>query len=126
MSTRTCQRILKQIKKEDTKQGYFLQPVNPMVCEAYDYFDVIKFPMDLSTVHARLNDGTYAKDMNMFISDMFLIFSNAIRYNPASHPVHQEAIKLKDLLCNQIEKEMRYEADMDSIFTLCTLKHAPI
>lgn len=44
-----CFNILTQLKKH--KSSYpFLQPVDPKLDGAYNYLDIIKEPMDLSTV----------------------------------------------------------------------------
>lgn len=44
-----CYNILTQLKKH--KSSYpFLQPVDPKLDGAYNYLDIIKEPMDLSTV----------------------------------------------------------------------------
>jgi transcription initiation factor TFIID subunit 2 len=60
----------------------------------FSYFDVIKNPMDLSTMGAKLGAGMY-KDRFEFEADFRLVIDNAKRYNmPGSH-VHNEAIAIE-------------------------------
>jgi transcription initiation factor TFIID subunit 2 len=58
------------------------------------YFDVIKDPMDLSTMGAKLEEGMY-KDRFAFQSDFRLMVSNAKLYNTPGSFVHNEAIALE-------------------------------
>lgn len=51
-----CLNILSQLKKH--KNAYpFLKPVDPKLDGAYNYLDIIKEPMDLSTVEANLKNS---------------------------------------------------------------------
>lgn len=56
----------------------FLKPVNP--AEVTDYYDHIKFPMDLKTMGDRLKKGYYVT-RRLFMADMARIFSNCRIYN---------------------------------------------
>jgi transcription initiation factor TFIID subunit 2 len=58
------------------------------------YFDIIKEPMDLRTMRAKLEAGMY-KDRAAFQADFRLIISNAKLYNAAGSYVHNEAISLE-------------------------------
>ncbi|PPQ63820.1 hypothetical protein CVT24_009770, partial [Panaeolus cyanescens] len=72
----------------------FLQPVDPIRDHAPNYFDIIKEPMDLSTMGAKLDEGMY-KDRFAFQADFRLMISNAKLYNVAGSFVHNEAIALE-------------------------------
>lgn len=56
----------------------FSEPVDPK--EVPDYYDFIKFPMDFGTMRKKITDGAYAS-LELFQKDIFLICSNAMRYN---------------------------------------------
>lgn len=88
----------------------FLQPVDPIRDHApkyishsvpelrtdsrRSYFDVIKDPMDLCTMGAKLEDGMY-KDRFAFQEDFRLMISNAKRYNTPGSFAHSQAIALE-------------------------------
>ncbi|KAF9055881.1 hypothetical protein BJ165DRAFT_1336062, partial [Panaeolus papilionaceus] len=72
----------------------FLQPVDPIRDHAPNYFDIIKEPMDLSTMGAKLDEGMY-KDRFAFQADLRLMVANAKLYNIAGSFVHNEAIALE-------------------------------
>lgn len=56
----------------------FLKPVT--ASEVPDYYDHIKYPMDLKTMGERLKRGYYVS-RRLFIADMTRIFSNCRFYN---------------------------------------------
>lgn len=56
----------------------FLEPVSPT--EVPDYYDHIKYPMDLQTMGERLENGYYVTK-KLFVADMSRIFSNCRIYN---------------------------------------------
>jgi hypothetical protein len=53
-----------------------------------DYYDIIKKPMDLSTVMANIDLHKYNTAAS-FLEDIFLICSNALEYNPDRGPTGQ-------------------------------------
>ena len=53
----------------------FHVPVDPEKLNCYDYFDIVKKPMDLGTIKNKLNQGLYEKGTE-FLEDMQLIFDN--------------------------------------------------
>ncbi|KAG5645341.1 hypothetical protein DXG03_006403 [Asterophora parasitica] len=90
---RACRNALKKLKAN--KHAFaFNQPVDPIRDHAPNYFDVIKDPMDLSTMGAKLEEGMY-KDRFAFEADFHLMISNAKLYNVAGSYVHNEAISLE-------------------------------
>ena len=58
---------------------YFRPKISPNLEANKDYFEKIKKPIDLDTVKATLYDGQY-KNVNDFVSDLKLVFENAINY----------------------------------------------
>ena len=73
----------------------FLQPVNGE--EVHDYYDVIKEPMDLSTMESKLDKDQYEK-VDDFVRDVLLLVRNCKRYNAETTPYAKAA--------NRLEKEM--------------------
>ncbi|KAK0246182.1 hypothetical protein EDD85DRAFT_924985 [Armillaria nabsnona] len=82
-------------KVRDHKHArWFLQPVDPVRDKALNYFDIIKEPMDLGTMGARLEAGLY-KDRFAFRDDFRVMIANAKHYNMPGSPVHDAAIALE-------------------------------
>ena len=73
----------------------FLQPVNGD--EVHDYYDVIKEPMDLSTMESKLEKDQY-DNVEDFVKDVLLLVRNCKRYNAETTPYAKAA--------NKLEKEM--------------------
>jgi hypothetical protein len=65
-------------KFKDSK--IFHKPVDPVELGIPDYFDIIKNPMDFSTIKKRLNNSNYT-NFNEFCKDINLVFNNCILYN---------------------------------------------
>ena len=87
-----CYQILDGLIKQK-RSIWFRQPVNPLKDGLPDYFNVIKNPMDLGTVKTRLLGGMYDEPA-AFASAVRLTFNNAMLYNRAKTPVHEDAFKL--------------------------------
>ncbi|KAL2165546.1 hypothetical protein VTH06DRAFT_848 [Thermothelomyces fergusii] len=77
----------------------FLVPVNKD--EVLDYYDVIKEPMDLSTMESKLEADQYNTPED-FIRDAKLIFDNCRKYNNESTPYAKSANKLEKFMWQQI------------------------
>ena len=58
------------------------------------YFDIIKDPMDLSTMGAKIEEGMY-KDRFAFEADLRLMVENAKTYNVSGSYVYNEAVVLE-------------------------------
>ncbi|THH30629.1 hypothetical protein EUX98_g3547 [Antrodiella citrinella] len=72
----------------------FLQPVDPVRDRAPNYFDIIKSPMDLRTMSAKLEQGQYHNRFD-FEADFRLMIANAKQYNIPNSYVHNEALALE-------------------------------
>ncbi|XP_006652846.2 transcription factor GTE2-like [Oryza brachyantha] len=81
-----CDQILAKLRK-DKRSIWFNAPVEVDRLGLHDYHTVIKCPMDLGTVKAKLAAGRYPSH-DTFADDVRLTFNNALRYNPAGHEVH--------------------------------------
>ncbi|CAO2191965.1 unnamed protein product [Urochloa humidicola] len=90
----------------------FNKPVDPVALGLHDYFMVIKQPMDLGTIRARLSKGQY-RNPKEFADDVRLTFHNAMTYNPKGQDVHFMAEQLSGIFEAQwpeIEAEVNYLA----------------
>lgn len=65
----------------------FLQPVDPVALGIPHYFDVIKNPMDLSTIDKKLQSQSYATAQE-YIEDVRLMLNNCFTFNPVGHLVY--------------------------------------
>ncbi|XP_047425903.1 bromodomain-containing protein 3-like isoform X2 [Mugil cephalus] len=91
-----CSDILKEMlsKKHYGYAWPFYKPVDAEALQLHDYHDIIKYPMDLSTVKKKMAAGEY-QDAQGFAADVRLIFSNCYKYNPSHHKVVEKARKLQ-------------------------------
>ncbi|KAL9600795.1 MAG: hypothetical protein Q9219_002933 [cf. Caloplaca sp. 3 TL-2023] len=79
----------------------FVQPVNRD--EVADYYEVIKEPMDLSTMEEKHEKDLYPSPED-FIHDAKLIFDNCRKYNVESSPYVKSANKLEKFMYQQIKQ----------------------
>ena len=77
----------------------FLQPVNKD--EVQDYYEVIKEPMDLSTMEDKLEKDAYPQPED-FVRDAMLIFNNCRWYNQENTPYSKSANKLQKVMWGKI------------------------
>ncbi|XP_038845233.1 bromodomain-containing protein 3-like isoform X2 [Salvelinus namaycush] len=98
-----CDFILKEMlsKKHAAYAWPFYKPVDAEALELHDYHEIIKHPMDLSTVKKKIDSQDY-QDAQSFATDVRLMFSNCYKYNPPDHEVVAMARKLQDVF------EMRF------------------
>ncbi|KAM7384838.1 hypothetical protein PAMA_011952 [Pampus argenteus] len=85
----------------------FTKPVD--IEEVPDYLMVIKKPMDFSTLLTNIDEHKYVT-VGEFMSDVDLIWQNALEYNPDSDPmdrhIRHRACALKDTVRGIIKKEL--------------------
>ncbi|KAI9835439.1 MAG: histone acetyltransferase [Sarea resinae] len=88
----------------------FTQPVNKD--EVADYYEVIKEPMDLSTMEEKHEKDMYPTPED-FIRDAKLVFDNCRKYNNETTPYAKSANKLEKFMWAQIRAipEWSYLAD---------------
>ncbi|XP_035510412.1 bromodomain-containing protein 4 [Morone saxatilis] len=88
-------------KKHAAYAWPFYKPVDVDALGLHDYHDIIKHPMDLSTIKVKLENRQY-REPQEFAADVRLMFSNCYKYNPPDHEVVAMARKLQDVF------EMRF------------------
>ncbi|PXF46557.1 Histone acetyltransferase GCN5 [Gracilariopsis chorda] len=95
------QSVLDEVKNHDCAWP-FLEPVNAKETGAIDYYDVIKNPMDLSTMQERLDNGWFYVTKEIFIADFKRMVTNCKTYNGKGHYVTDMAIQLEKLFMNKV------------------------
>lgn len=82
----------------------FRKPVTTR--DAPEYFEVVKHPMDLSTVRKHLEDGTIATPED-FYSEMLLICSNAVLFNDAESDLYELAQELRQMIRKAVKPVLK-------------------
>lgn len=102
-----CEKLLKSLRhqSDNKRMCFFLQPNYPA-----DYFAYISRPMDWETAYRRLQNREYLT-FGEIISDLRLIFSNALKYNgrmkevdPISKQAYESAIAMSEKLESAIQR----------------------
>lgn len=86
----SCCRLLEEILEMDISAP-FQYPVDTLYNMLPNYFDIIKHPMDLSTVEKKLKKRKYTSQLN-FANDVRRTFSNAMTYNEEDSQVYEYAV----------------------------------
>lgn len=75
---------------------YFVHSVDPIALGIPDYPKIVKKPMDLSTMRAKLDAGQYPT-ADKFRDDFKLMMANCFAYNSELSPVHKAGVDLQKL-----------------------------
>ncbi|TRZ22299.1 hypothetical protein HGM15179_004869 [Zosterops borbonicus] len=78
----------------------FLKPVSEK--QAPGYKDVVKRPMDLSSIKRRLSKG-HIQSVMQFQCDLMLMFQNAVMYNSSDHRVFHVAVEMQREVLEQLQ-----------------------
>ncbi|XP_054997967.1 bromodomain-containing protein 8-like [Sorex araneus] len=78
----------------------FLKPVSER--QAPGYKDVVKRPMDLTSLKRNLSKGRI-RTMAQFQRDLMLMFQNAVMYNDSDHHVYHMALEMQQEVLEQIQ-----------------------
>lgn len=71
-----------------------------------DYFDIVKNPMDLSTIKRKLDTGQYQEPWQ-YVEDIWLMFNNAWLYNRKTSRVYKYCSKLAEVFETEIDPVMQ-------------------
>lgn len=102
---KAAKRLMNTLWKHNTA-WIFYEPVDPEKLNVPDYYDIIKNPMDLGTIKAKLSSNQYTS-MRDFVQDVQLVFDNCILYNGESSSVSQ--------MCKSVREEFHKLYDNLSI-----------
>ncbi|KAG0100029.1 hypothetical protein BGZ93_004620 [Podila epicladia] len=96
-----CMKVWKKMFSQKAAT-HFKNPVDPIAENIPHYFDIIKNPMDLSTIKAKLEDGKYS-GLSAFEDDVKLMIANCYTFNQIGSYVYNEGQTLEGVF----EEEMR-------------------
>ena len=82
-----CKDVLRILMSRPTAISTFSDPVDHVGLGLFDYLSIVSQPMDLGTIKGRLKSDFYDTVLH-FASDIRLCYSNAMLYNPPTHPIH--------------------------------------
>ena len=97
--------ILDSIEK-DPLSYEFLRPVDVIGLGLNDYYDYVKYPMDLGTVGKKLRNNKYILIQEV-LDDIQQIWTNCKIYNPEGSEFHRMADLLEKLTKKLIEKYLK-------------------
>ncbi|CAH0388225.1 unnamed protein product [Bemisia tabaci] len=100
-----CHDIINELLNKKLKKWAwpFEKPVDAEWLGLTNYHEVIKKPMDLSTVKSKLENFEY-KNSKEFAADVKLIFSNCRQYNGPEHEVVGMASKIEEIFDDRFSK----------------------
>ncbi|KAM4631752.1 CREB-binding protein [Discoglossus pictus] len=97
---------LEALYRQDPESLPFRQPVDPHLLGIPDYFDIVKNPMDLSTIKRKLDTGQYQEPWQ-YVDDVWLMFNNAWLYNRKTSRVYKYCTKLAEVFEQEIDPVMQ-------------------
>ncbi|ESN98959.1 hypothetical protein HELRODRAFT_188966 [Helobdella robusta] len=95
-----CEDLVSQLMNQEDAWP-FLKPVSKK--DAFDYLDIIKSPMDFSTIRNKINSFKYGHH-GQLIDDVRLIFRNCQEYNAVSSFFYKASQKLSDYFEKQLKQ----------------------
>lgn len=84
---------LEKLVAQEPESVPFRMPVDPTTLGIPDYFDIVRKPMDLSTIRKKLDSGQYS-DPWEYVDDVWLMFDNAWLYNRKTSRVYRYCTKV--------------------------------
>lgn len=87
----------------------FQKPVDPRALNLPDYHEIIKQPMDMSTIKKKMDSGRYASSKEC-IADYDLMFQNCYTYNRPTDDISIMGKKIQDLLHTKVKNMPQVEA----------------
>lgn len=105
-NTDSLQYVLKIVVKAVSKHNFawpFMTPVNAVKLELPDYHNIIKYPMDITTIRRRV-ENCYYYDVSECIKDFQMMFYNCYRYNKAGEDVVLMAQTIEKVFVEKMEE----------------------
>lgn len=95
-------KVISNLKKSNASQAFRL-PVDPVALNIPTYLDIVKKPMDLGTIDARLKHNDY-QSVQAFKDDFNQIVLNCLAFNGPDHGVTQQGRKMESSFNNQMSQ----------------------
>jgi len=102
LTARQCQTMLKPLAKM-VDATIFARPVDPIRLGIPDYPKIVKHPMDLGTIEAKLRSADDSYTADDFVENMRLVWYNAKIYNPPGTPVAAAAERMSRAFEEKLE-----------------------
>jgi hypothetical protein len=107
-----CLKLVKTLATN--KNGWpFSTPVDPIALGIPDYFQIIKTPMDLSTVEQKINNEQY-NNIDELIRDVRQIWFNCRTYNGPEHDITKMGQALSDVFEKKIAEIKSKNWDLEA------------
>ncbi|CAI5735086.1 unnamed protein product [Hyaloperonospora brassicae] len=100
--------LLKLMSDPRNRHGVFNTPVDPVALNLPTYTSIVQRPMDLGTIKRNIAAGEYL-ELDDFVSDVRLVFENAMLFNPESHYIHVDAGLLLQRFNESVKAEQTRE-----------------
>lgn len=97
--------VLEKLNIYNPESLPFRQPVDPELLQIPDYYQIVKKPMDLSTIKRKLDTGQYS-DPWQYVDDVWLMFENAWLYNKKNSKVYKFSTRLSEIFEGLIDPVM--------------------
>merc|ERR1719192_857530 len=97
-----------ELLQENDTQEIFAEPVD--TDEVADYLDIVKKPMDFSTMRKKLENFEYS-NIDLFEEDFMLMVQNCLSYNEKDTIYYRAGTKMRDL-GGSIIRQARRQAEM--------------
>lgn len=110
--------LLKLMSDPRNRHGVFNTPVDPVALELPTYTTIVQHPMDLGTIKRNLAAGEYL-ELEDFVSDVRLVFENAMLFNPESHYIHVDAEVLLKRFNDSVKAEEKRQAKRQRVQHAC-------
>ncbi|CAG8509067.1 1404_t:CDS:10 [Ambispora gerdemannii] len=94
-------KILEGCEKKDP-YGDFIEPVDTAAVP--DYLDIIKNPMDFTTIRHKIEDNKYL-EIDKFKDDLLLVANNAMTYNPKGTRWYKNAERIYNFVIKAVERD---------------------
>lgn len=94
-------KIISNLKKGNSSTAFRI-PVDHVALGIPTYPDIVKEPMDLSTIDGKLKNKEYA-GVSDFVRDFILVVNNSYIFNGRDHTISQQAAKMETSFNNQMK-----------------------